>query len=169
MNLETEYRLTPQVLKKGVQCFWKLCYIKKRELFLAAIFLGLLASIAFVDKPRSWASFIIFGLYGSFALWFWIVRFMMYFRFLKTEMTQFHETGGGSIKFELSESAAVFTAGKMRREFPWRHLRRVVEADDVLLLLWDKFNFTIIPRDQLSDDILAVLRQNVRAGVSAHS
>jgi len=87
---------------------------------------------------------------------------MMYFRFLKTETTLSHETGGNSIRFELSESAAVFTAGKMRREYPWRQLRRIVEADDVLLLLWDKFNFTIIPRQQVSEEILAVLRQNVR-------
>jgi len=162
MNLKSPFRWTAQAVKKGVQCLRRIGYVKHRELVLATILLVFLASIAFGDQPLFWASFSILGLYALFALWFWMVRFVMRFRSLKPKMRQLDGIRGSPIKFELQESAAVFTAGEMRWEIQWRKLRRVVEADDVLLLLWDEFNFTMIPREQLSDEIVSVIRQNVR-------
>ena len=159
MNIETEFRLTPQIIKRGVHYFWKSCYIRKRELLLAGIFLCLLVIIGFIDGAKSWVNFVVVGLYGLFALWFWIVRFKIYFLLLKAKMNQYGQLADGVMKMQLTDSVVILTGGQMRSEFQWGELRHVVESDEFLLLLWGKLNFTIIPVDQVSSDTLSVIRQ----------
>jgi hypothetical protein len=162
MNIETQFHLTPQVIKRGVQLFWKSYYVRTRELFLTGIFLCLLVFIGLVDGAKSWVNLIIIGLYGFFALWFWIVRFRIYFLLLKEKMDYYRQLAGGVTKLQLTDSAAILTGGEMRSEFQWGELKRIIESDEFLLLWWSRLNFTIIPIDQLSQDTLSAIRQNLR-------
>jgi hypothetical protein len=159
MNVETQIRLTPEIIKRGVRLFWKNYYVRPRELLLTAIFLCLLVGIGLVDGAKSWVNLIIIGLYGFFALWFWIVRFRIYFLLLKEKMNYHRQLAGGVTKLQLADGAAILTSGEMRSEFQWGELKRIIESNEFLLLWWSRLNFTIIPIDQLSQDALSAIRQ----------
>lgn len=159
MNIETQFHLTPQVTKRGVQLFWKSYYFRTRELFLTGIFLCLLVFIGLVDGAKSWVNLIIIGLYGFIALWFWIVRFRIYLLLLKEKMNYYRQLAGGVTKLQLTDSAAILTSGEMRSEFEWGELKRIIESDEFLLLWLSRLNFTIIPIDQLSQHTLSAIRQ----------
>lgn len=137
---------------------------------MTGLFLCLLVTASLIDGVKSFGDVVPFGLYALLALSFWVVRFRIYFFLLNAKMKQYSQLANGIMKLELTDSAAIATGGQLHLEYKWEDFNGTIESDGVILPLWNKLNFVVIPTDQLSQEALSVIRQSFekhkRKGVS---
>ena len=152
MRLESNLRITPPLIRTGVGVCWRRSFLKKRELSLTALFLVVLL----VATVRQGWGVLVAPLW---ILVWWGRRIKLYFRWLHDRMSRYHNLEDGKMTIVLDDDAVTVMGGKSEARYAWGQLYGIREHGDVLLLSLKGAEFTILPLDQLSSEVLSVLRE----------
>jgi hypothetical protein len=161
MDIRIQFHQTPEDVRIGVRQYWRHCYVSKRELYITVFFLFLLVMFSIIKGGNAWLCSLIYGFCG---LSFWIVRFRTYFFLLRRKIKECNvlSIGTGELQLTLNDTTILLAGGQTCLEWKWGQLKRVIEYKNVLLLCWDKFDFLIIPLNQISPNALSEIRNTTK-------